>query len=413
MPRQFGHIRSHCTHTPPSIEPEPENIARITIRLESIDLEPQPMSPLFQPLQIGALQIPNRIVIPPMCQYSAVDGCASDWHLMHVGGLAVSGAGLLILEATGVSPEARITAHDLGLYSDASEAALARVIDAVRSYAPTPIAVQLAHAGRKASSRAPWDGGQQALPHQPGGWKCVAPSALPHAEGEDAPLALDTAGLRKVVDDFAAAAQRAVRAGCDGIELHMAHGYLLHQFLSPLANQRDDAYGGSLENRMRLPLEVFDAVRAALPAATPVWVRVSATDWVDGGWDLDGTLALARALEARGCAALHVSSGGVSTRQVIKLEPGYQVGLARAVKAAVGIPVIAVGLITSGAQAQAIVEAGDADAVAIGRAMLFDPRWGWHAAAELGAQVQAPPQYWRSAPAGVKDLFVDARIGMR
>jgi len=371
------------------------------------------MSQLFTPLQLGALTLPNRIVIAPMCQYSAADGSATDWHMIHLGSLALSGAGLLILEATAVSPEGRISPADLGLYSDANEAALARVIGAIRKYSPIPLAVQLGHAGRKASSRAPWDGGTQIGPDEATGWRTVAPSAVPHAQGEVAPIALDAAGLAKVRDDFVAAAQRAARLGFDAIELHGAHGYLLHQFLSPIANKRDDAYGGSLDNRMRFPLEVFDAVRAAFPAERPVWMRVSATDWVEGGWDVDGTVALAQALKARGCDAIHVSSGGVSPAQDIKLGPGYQVPHAARVKSESGLTTIAVGLITDAEQAEAIVAEGAADAIALARAMLFDPRWPWHAAAKLGAQVTAPKQYWRSQPREFKDLFDGASHGQR
>lgn len=371
------------------------------------------MSRLFEPWALGPLRLDNRIVIAPMCQYSATDGCAGDWHLMHLGQLAISGAGLLIVEATAVSPEGRISPQDLGLYCDANEAALRRVLGAARAHSPIRMAIQLSHAGRKASSRAPWEGGHQIRPGEPGGWKTLAPSAVPHSEAEDPPLALDLAGLEQVKQDFVAAARRAVRLGFDGIELHGAHGYLLHQFLSPLANERSDAYGGKLENRMRFPLEVFDAVRAAVPQEVALWMRISATDWVPGGWDIEGTLALARELKGRGCAAIHVTTGGVSPRQAIKLGPGYQVPYAQRVKAQVDMPTIAVGLITEPEQAEAIVAQGEADAVSLARAMLYDPRWPWHAAAKLGASVAAPKQYWRSQPREYKDLFQGARHGQR
>ncbi len=371
------------------------------------------MSRLFEPIRFGNLELPNRIIIAPMCQYSASDGTPHDWHLIHLGHLALSGAAMLIVEATAVLPEGRITPWDLGLYSDANEAGLARVLGAVRDHSPIKLGLQLAHAGRKASSRAPWDGGAQIRRGEPDGWLAVAPSALPHAAGEDAPLALDRAGMTRVRDAFAAAARRAARLGLDGIEIHAAHGYLLHQFLSPLANRRDDAYGGSLDNRMRFPLEVFDAVRDAFPAGKPVWVRLSATDWVPGGWDIDGTLALSQALRQRGCAAIHVSSGGVSPQQAIKLGPGYQVPFAQRVKAEVGVPTIAVGLITEPEQAESIIAEGQADAVALARAMLYDPRWPWHAAARLGARVRVPRQYWRSQPRQFKDLFENATFGAR
>ncbi|MBV9889354.1 MAG: NADH:flavin oxidoreductase/NADH oxidase [Rhizobacter sp.] len=371
------------------------------------------MSSLFQPFRIGELALANRIVIAPMCQYSASEGSAGDWHLIHLGHLALSGAAMLILEATAVSPEGRITAGDLGLYSDANEAALARVLAAVRANAPIAIGMQLAHAGRKGSSRAPWDGGAQVPIGGPGGWRTVAPSPLPHAAGEQPPAALDAAGLRKIRDDFAVAARRAARLGIDGVEIHAAHGDLLHQFLSPLANARTDAYGGSLANRMRFPLEIFDVVREAFRRERPVWARISATDWVPGGWDIEGTVALSRALKARGCAAIHVSSGGVSPQQKIALGPGYQVPFAARVKHEVDVTTIAVGLITEAEQAEEIVASGQADAVSLARAMLYDPRWPWHAAAKLGAHVVAPHQYWRSQPREYKDLFESAAFGAR
>ncbi|MEO6897885.1 MAG: NADH:flavin oxidoreductase/NADH oxidase [Caldimonas sp.] len=371
------------------------------------------MSRLFEPFRIGEMALANRIVVAPMCQYSAREGSALDWHMIHLGHLALSGAGLLILEATAVSAEGRITDGDLGLYSDENEAALARVLAAVREQSPIRLGMQLAHAGRKASSRAPWEGGAQVPLGQPGSWQAVAPSPVPHAPSEQAPLALDDAGLQKIRDDFARTSARAARLGLDGLEIHAAHGYLLHQFLSPIANKRTDAYGGSLANRMRFPLEIFEVVRAAFPAGKPVWARISATDWVPGGWDIDGTVALSQALKARGCAAIHVSSGGVSPQQKIAVGPGYQVPFAQRVKAEVGLPTIAVGLITEPEQAETIVASGEADAVSLARAMLYDPRWPWHAAAKLGAQVHAPRQYWRSQPRQYKDLFIDAEFGAR
>lgn len=371
------------------------------------------MSLLFEPFTMGPLRLANRIIIAPMCQYSAIDGNATDWHLMHLGQLAISGAGLLIVEATAVSPEGRITDGDLGLYSDANEAALARVMEAIRPHSPIKWGLQLAHAGRKASSRAPWLGGAQVPLGEPGSWQALAPSAIAHAAKEQPPTALDAEGLKRLRQAFADTARRAGRLGFDGIEIHAAHGYLLHQFLSPLGNQRNDEYGGSLENRMRFPLEVFDAIREAFPADRPVWARISATDWVDGGWDIEGTLALSQALKARGCAAIHVSSGGVSPRQAIPIGPSYQVPFAQRVKAEIGLPTIAVGLITEPEQAEAILANGEADAVALARAMLYNPRWPWHAAAKLGAQVQAPHQYWRSQPREFKDLFDGAQFGAR
>jgi 2,4-dienoyl-CoA reductase-like NADH-dependent reductase (Old Yellow Enzyme family) len=372
------------------------------------------MSRLFTPWSLDALHMPNRIVIAPMCQYSADgEGSATDWHTIHLGHLALSGAGLMILEATAVSARGRISAQDLGLYSDANEAALGRVLETVRAHSPMALAIQLGHAGRKGSSQRPWEGGKQIRPDAPFGWLTEAPSAVPHAETEVPPMALDRGGLQRVRDDFAQAARRAARLGFDGIEVHGAHGYLLHQFLSPIANKRDDEYGGSLENRMRFPLEVFDAVRAAFPAGKPVWMRISATDWVPGGWDIEGTVALSQALKARGCAAIHVTTGGVSPQQAIKLGPGYQVPYAQRVKAEVGLPTLAVGLITEAEQAEAIIANNEADAVSLARAMLYDPRWPWHAAAKLGAHVFAPKQYWRSQPREHKDLFEGLTFGQR
>jgi len=370
------------------------------------------MSILFSPFSLRELTLPNRLVVSPMCQYSAEAGQATDWHMMHLGQLAVSGAGLLCVEATAVEPEGMITAADLGLWSDATEQAIARVVTAIRRYSPIPLAIQLSHAGRKASSGAPWEGGQLVGVAQ-GGWQTVGPSAVPHKEGESAPLALDEAGLERIRTAFVASAKRAVRLGFQAIELHAAHGYLLHQFLSPLANQRSDAYGGSLENRMRFPLEVFDAVRAVVPDGIPVGVRVSATDWVEGGWDLPQTLVFARELKARSCDWIDVSSGGVSPLQKIALGPGYQLPFAEAVKREVGLPTIAVGLVTQPSQAEQIVASGQADMVAMARAMLYDPRWPWHAAAELGAQVSAPKQYWRCNPHQYKHLFGDIQFGQR
>ncbi len=360
---------------------------------------------LFTPYRVDGLALSNRIVIAPMCQYSAVDGCATDWHLIHLGHLALSGAALLTIEATAVTEEGRISSSDLGLYSDANEAALARTLEGVRRHSAMPIAIQLNHAGRKASTLVPWEGGAHIPPDATDGWQTLAPSSLGFREDDHPPVALDADALVRVRDGFAQAARRAARLGLDAVQLHGAHGYLLHQFLSPLSNQRTDEYGGSLDNRMRFPLEVFDAVRSAFPAGKPVTVRVSATDWVPGGWDLEQTLTFAQALERRGCSAIHVSSGGLSRLQQIPVGPGYQVPFARAVKAATRMPVVAVGLITDFDQAEAIIGTGDADFVALARAMLYDPRWPWHAAAHFQASVTAPQQYWRSQPSRYKDLF--------
>lgn len=329
----------------------------------------------------------------------------SDWHLIHLGSLAMSGAAILTVEATAVLPEGRISYADVGLYSDACERATGRVVDAVRRWSDIPLAIQLAHAGRKASTDLPWKGEAQIAKSDERGWRTLAPSPLPFAPGDAEPSAMTTDDLASVRDWFAAAARRAAAIGFDAVQLHGAHGYLLHEFLSPLSNHRTDNYGGLLENRMRFPLEVFDAVRAAFPADRPVSVRLSATDWVDGGWTLEQTIAFATALEARGCAAINVSSGGSSQEQKIPIRPSYQVPLARAVKQAVSIPVVAVGLITEPEQAEAILSTGDADLVGLARGILFDPRWPWHAAAHFGQRIKVPLQYLRSEPRRFKKLF--------
>jgi 2,4-dienoyl-CoA reductase-like NADH-dependent reductase (Old Yellow Enzyme family) len=362
------------------------------------------MSQLFSPLEIGKLSLENRIVIAPMCQYSAEQGRATAWHRIHLGNLSLSGAGLLIVEAAAVQEDGRITPQDLGLWNDETEAALADVLKDIRQYSTMPLGIQLSHAGRKASTDVPWRGGGFLTPEQHG-WQTKAPSALPFNDGDGTPHALSLAELDEVKQAFVESAKRADRLGFELIEVHAAHGYLLHQFLSPLANKRDDNYGGSLENRMRFVLEVFSAVRAAVPASKPVGVRISATDWVEGGWDIEQSVALSQALEAIGCDYMHVSSGGLAPQQQISVGPNYQVPFAEAVKKAVTIPVIAVGLITEPKQAEAVLHSLQADAVALARGMLYDPRWPWHAAAELGEKVQAPPQYWRCEPHEVKGLF--------
>ncbi|HEX5259367.1 MAG TPA: NADH:flavin oxidoreductase/NADH oxidase, partial [Sphingomicrobium sp.] len=322
-----------------------------------------------------------------------------------LGQLALSGAALLTIEATAVTPEGRISYADTGLWSDANEEAMARVLTSVRRWSDMPVAIQLGHAGRKASTEKPWLGGAQIAPGELNGWQTVAPSPIPFLEGENPPAELDRAGLDRIRQAFADSARRAARLDLAAVQLHGAHGYLLHQFLSPLSNKRTDEYGGSLQNRMRFPLEAFDAVRAAFPADRPVTMRLSGTDWIDGGWDIEQTIEFARALEQRGCAAIHVSSGGLDPRQQIPIGPSYQVPLAREVKRAVAIPVVAVGLITDFEQAEAIVGTGDADLVALARGILYDPRWPWHAAAALGGKVKAPPQYLRSQPRRHRDLF--------
>lgn len=370
------------------------------------------MSVLFSPIKLRGLSLANRIMVAPMCQYSADDGEATDWHFSHINTLALSGAAMVCIEATAVEAIGRITHGCLGLWNDACEDALKPIIASARKHSKAAIAMQLAHAGRKASSARPWDGGQL-VPISAGGWQSEAPSAIAHKEGEAPPLALDHMGLARICEAFVGAARRAMRLGLDALELHCAHGYLLHQFLSPISNRRTDQYGGTAANRMRFPLEVFEAIRAEVPADKPVGVKVSATDWVEGGWDLAQTIAFARELKSRGLDWIDVSSGGVSPKQKIPLGPGYQVPLAQAIREATGLTTMAVGLITEAGQAEEILASGKADMIALARAMLYDPRWGWHAAAELGGEVAAPPQYWRSQPATQKALFGAITFGAR
>jgi 2,4-dienoyl-CoA reductase-like NADH-dependent reductase (Old Yellow Enzyme family) len=358
------------------------------------------------------LSLPNRIMVSPMCQYSAADGNASDWHLIHLGQLALGGAGMLCLEATAVEALGRITPGCLGLYSDDNEAALRRVLTALRHYGGTPLAIQLGHAGRKASSHTPWDGGKLIAPED-GGWETIAPSALPFSPSEAAPRAMNDADLVRVREAFVKATERAARLGFDAIELHGAHGYLLHQFLSPLSNRRGDSYGGSLENRMRFPLEVFAAVRKVWPQAKPLGVRISASDWIEGGWDLPQSIEFARRLKTLGCDWIDASSGGLAPGQKITLVPGYQVPFAEAIRKEVDIPTIAVGLITEPKQAEDIIAAGRADMVALARGLLYEPHWAWRAAAELGGEVLAPKQYWRAPPRGADAIFRGAKVGQR
>jgi 2,4-dienoyl-CoA reductase-like NADH-dependent reductase (Old Yellow Enzyme family) len=360
---------------------------------------------LFTPTQVGNLKLVNRIVIAPMAQYSAEDGQMNDWHLMHLGQLANSGAAALTIEGAAVSPEGRTTYADVGLYSDESEASMARVLRSVRQWSDIPIGIQLSHAGRKGSRQKMWDGSAQIPPDQLSGWQTYAPSPISFSATDIPPVTLDREGLAAVRNDFANAARRASRLGLDFIQILGGHGYLIHQFLSPLSNHRDDEYGGSLENRMRFPLEVFEAVRDTFTHERPVTMRVSATDWADGGWSVEETIAFVKALEAKGCAAINVSSGALIPSAQIPIGPGFQLPLARAVRQATTLPVVAVGLITEFEQAESILRSGDADLIALARAILYDPRWPWHAAAHFGTQIRAPKQYLRSQPSGLRNLF--------
>ncbi|XID74504.1 NADH:flavin oxidoreductase/NADH oxidase [Alkanindiges sp. WGS2144] len=368
------------------------------------------MSMLFSPINLGSLTLKNRIIVAPMCQYSSNnDGEITAWHRAHWMNLALSGAGLFIVEATAVQPNGRISYGDLGLWNESQQAHMQNALKEIRQYTPVPIAIQLAHAGRKASTDKPWHGGQQIAADHPHGWQTVAPSPLPFNLQDTAPRSLELHEIKQIQQDFASTAKRAVAAGFDLIELHAAHGYLLHEFLSPLSNQREDDYGGSLQNRLRMTLETFVAIKEAVPEGFPVGVRISASDWVDEpqrkGWDVESSIELSRQLEQLGAVYIHVSSGGLDVQQKIDIRPNYQVPFAAAIKQAIDIPVIAVGLITEAQQAEEILQKQQADVIGLARAMLYDPRWPWHAAAGLDEIIQIAPQYLRSQPHGLKELF--------
>ena len=354
------------------------------------------MSLLFQGLALREVHLPNRIGISPMCQYSAVDGHATDWHRVHYGTRATGGAGLLIVEATAVAAEGRISAGDLGLWQDSQIDGLANIARQARAQGCVP-AIQLAHAGRKGSLALGWEP-QRGLDASEGGWTPVAPSALAFSPAFPTPAALDEAGIAAVIDGFAAAARRAMEAGFEAVEIHGAHGYLLHQFMSPLSNLREDRWGGSFEHRTRLIREVVGAVRSAWPERLPLMVRLSATDWVEGGWDIEQTVELCRALKRSGVDLVDISSGGSSAQAKIPVGPGYQVPFAQRVRKEAGIPVAAVGMITEPAQAEAILAEGQADLVLLGREVLRNPYWPLQAAEALGEKPAYPKQYLRAVP---------------
>lgn len=350
---------------------------------------------LFTPLKLRSLELPNRVVVSPMCTYSATDGVANEFHLVHLGQYALGGAGLILAEATAVSPEGRISPEDLGLWDDRHIVPLGHITDFVHRHGGR-IGVQLAHAGRKASTYAPWRG-KGAVPPEAGGWQVIGPDEQRFHDLFPPPLMMGAGELRGVVDAFAAAARRAQVAGFDAVEIHAAHGYLLHQFLSPLANARTDDYGGSFENRTRLLLEVVRAVRHVWPDHLPLFVRLSATDWAEGGWDVDQTVQLGHLLKYEGVDVLDISSGGLTTAQQIEVGPGYQVPFAAAVsRAETEIAVMTVGMIETGAQAEAVLQSGDADLIALGRPFLRDPHWTQRAARELGLRPALPEQYARA-----------------
>ncbi|MCG7415588.1 NADH:flavin oxidoreductase/NADH oxidase [Microbacterium aurum] len=355
------------------------------------------MSLLFSPYDLAGRTVRNRLWVAPMCQYSASEGVPNDWHHVHLAQFASGGAGVVIAEATAVVPEGRISPEDTGLWNDAQQQAWAPIAAAIRARGALP-GIQLAHAGRKASTWSPFSGHRGSVPTDAGGWTTVAPSAVAF-EGFAEPVALDTAGIDRIVEAFGAAAVRAVAAGFDVLEVHAAHGYLLHQFLSPLSNLRDDDYGGSLHNRARLLLRIVETVRAAAPQAALV-VRFSASDWADGGWDAAQTAAVAQWAAERGAVLFDISSGGLVAHQRITTGPGYQVPLAAEVRRSSGLPVSAVGEITSGAQAEAVLQSGDADVILAGREWLRDPHFALRAATELGETDASlwPPQYVRARP---------------
>ncbi len=356
------------------------------------------MAHLFEPLKLRDITLNNRIGIPPMCQYSAQDGLASDWHFVHYGSRAVGGAALMIIEATAVTPEGRISPGDLGLWDDAQIEPLSRIARFVQTQGCVP-AVQLAHAGRKASVGLGWQA-QQTLNKSEGGWTPVAPSPVSFGEGYAQPHELNTSEIRQIISLFIASTKRALKAGFQVIEIHAAHGYLLHQFLSPLSNLRSDAYGGSFENRTRLVKEVVTAVRAEWPERLPLLIRLSATDWVDGGWNADETVELCRLLKQLGVDLVDVSSAGLVPSAKIPVGPGFQTGFATRVREEADIPTAAVGLITSPAQADQIIRNGQADIVLLGREILRNPYWPLGAAQTLGQTVSSPLQYLRAMPPG-------------
>ena len=367
-------------------------------------------SALFSPIHFRGMSLSNRIVVAPMCQYSAHDGCMNEWHLMHLGQFAVSGAGLVMTEMTDVEPAGRIGPYCVGLYSDACETAMRRVVEFCRRYGDAKLGLQLAHAGRKSSVLPPWEG-RRSLTAEEGGWHPVAPSALGVFADRLAPRQLTHEEIRALKRKFVDAVRRADRIGFDVIELHAAHGYLIHQFLSPISNQRTDEYGGSSANRMRFPLELFQAVRDAWPADKPISVKLSVLDWCDGGWTMAESIEFCRHLKDLGCDYVVVSTGGIVWDEKIPTAPGFQVPFAENIREKTTMPVVAVGLIREPEQAEKIVASGRVDMVALARGMLWDPRWVWHAADALGVNLELPNQYTRASPQLAHDTFAVADAG--
>ncbi|MDI3320214.1 NADPH dehydrogenase NamA [Pinibacter soli] len=354
------------------------------------------MAKLFEPLTIKEVTFRNRIVVSPMCEYSSIDGFANDWHLVHLGSRAVGGAGLIITEATAVNPDGRISPDDLGIWKDEHIEKLEQIVEFIHEHRAVA-GIQLAHAGRKASSLSPWKGGTQ-IRMRDGGWQTVAPSEIAFQEHYEKPKALTVEEIKQLVIDFKEAAKRAVKAGFKVIEIHAAHGYLVHEFLSPLSNLRKDEYGGRFENRIRFLLEIVEAIHSVWPKANPLFVRISGTDWVDGGWNIDESIKLAAMLKAEGVDLIDASSGGLSHEQKIPLSPGYQVPFAEKIKLETGILTAAVGLITSAEQAESILQNGQADMIVMARELLRDPYFPLHAAQTLGVDIPWPSQYERAKP---------------
>lgn len=365
-------------------------------------------SALFSSIALRGLTLPNRIVVSPMCQYNSVNGSATDWHLMHLGSLSMGAGGLVMVEMTNVNMQGRISLRCATLCTDENEAALKRVIEFCRTYGVAKLGLQIAHAGRKGSQQTPAEGGKPLTPER-GGWQTVAPSAISFGDDWPPPGALTGSDIKQLIADHVQVVHRAHRIGFDIVEMHGGHGYLIHQFLSPLSNQRADEYGGSLENRMRFPLEAFSAMRAAWPLDRPMGVRISATDWIEGGWNLDEAVVLARELKALGCDYIDVSSGGLDPRQKIALVPGYQVPLGARIRREARIATMSVGLIDQPLQAEQIISRGEADLIVLARGALYDPRWAWHAAEALGAETQYAPKYRVCHPSLRPELFPNHR----
>ncbi len=366
-------------------------------------------SALFSPIKLRGLELANRIVVSPMCQYNSEDGSATDWHLMHLGQFSLGAAGLVMTEMTNVSPEGRITLNCAGMYTDAQEKGMKRVIDFCRKYGVAKHGVQLAHAGRKGSTQLPAAGGKPLKPDE-GAFETLAPSALPYAPDWPAPRAMTKSDIERIINAFAESTKRVLRVGYDLIELHGGHGYLIHQFLSPLSNRRTDEYGGSLENRMRFPLQVFAAMRAVWPSDRPMGARISAADWVDGGWDIDETVVLARELKKLGCDYVDCSSGGLDPGQKVPFAPGYNASFAERVRKEADIATMVVGLIASPRLCEDIIGSGKSDFVCLARGAMWNPRFAWHAAEELGAETAYAPKYRACHPSLRPQIFPNRKV---